>query len=63
MFYEKKDNTRPTLKFKNRTVKMASLRISPASDVPSENVLGTLTIRDKSLLKRNINRHHNNNTR
>uniref|UniRef100_A0A1B6H5D8 Beta-sarcoglycan n=1 Tax=Homalodisca liturata TaxID=320908 RepID=A0A1B6H5D8_9HEMI len=40
---------------------MASPRDSPASEVPSENVLGTLSIRDKSLLKRNINRHHNNN--
>lgn len=42
---------------------MASPRDSPESDVPSDNILGTLSIRDKSLLKRNINKHHNNNFR
>ncbi|RZF45830.1 hypothetical protein LSTR_LSTR013725 [Laodelphax striatellus] len=40
---------------------MTSQRESPASDIPSDSGLGTLSIRDKSLLKRNINKHHNNN--
>ncbi|XP_022185227.1 beta-sarcoglycan [Nilaparvata lugens] len=40
---------------------MTSQRESPASDIPSDSGLGTLSIRDKSLLKRNINRQHNNN--
>ncbi|XP_075223367.1 sarcoglycan beta [Lycorma delicatula] len=40
---------------------MSSQRESPTSDIPSDSGLGTLSIRDKSLLKRNINKHHNNN--
>lgn len=42
---------------------MSSQRESPTSDIPSDSGLGTLSIRDKSLLKRNINKHHNNNMR
>lgn len=42
---------------------MNSQRESPASDIPSDSGLGTMSIRDKSLLKRNINKHHNNNMR
>lgn len=40
---------------------MGSLRESPASDIPSDSGVGTMSIRDKTLLKRNISKHHNNN--
>lgn len=33
------------------------------SDVPSESGFTTLSLRDKALIKRNINRHHNSNFR
>lgn len=42
---------------------MASTRESQTSEIPSDSGLGIMSIRDKSLLKRNINRHHNNNMR
>ncbi|XP_069679794.1 beta-sarcoglycan [Periplaneta americana] len=38
-------------------------RASPMSDVASESGFTTLSLRDKALIKRNINRHHNNNFR
>lgn len=38
-------------------------RASPMSDGPSESGFTTLSLRDKALIKRNINRHHNSNFR
>ncbi|XP_063221801.1 beta-sarcoglycan [Bacillus rossius redtenbacheri] len=38
-------------------------RASPISDTASETGFGSLSVRDKALIKRNISRHHNNNLR